>query len=267
MTDPNVPKPAWFTSTVHGAQEAARRIGQRARSLADLARARPGLTAGIAAAVLLAGAGTAVALGGLPDWEVFERLRARYSERASLRDLAREAREHPSDASAQVALGRAHFQRGHRRAGVRNYARALKLDPKVADEAMAADLVSCFGRREQGRAEALIARYKIAAAAKRLEPLTRAKSYRVRWGAVRTLERIGKASKREYVNAWIADLGSPECDVRRRAAEKLGEAGDRRAVEKLRAAKRHEEETTPWYKKNCIGDRAADAEKRILAKR
>ncbi len=252
------PKEAWAAPTMAKLRGYATRARQAVRR-------RPRTAALVAAGALVAVAGAAVAVRGLPDWEILEG--ARMVGKQGLKEAARQAREHPRDASAQKALGRAQFEAGHRRSGLRAYAGALSLDPRSADDVMAADLVSCYGRREQGEADALIARHKVVVAAKRLDPLASHRRHSVRWGAIRTLEKLGRATRSEYVRAWIADLDSPDCDVRRRAAEKLGEAGDRHALAKLRTARKHERDETPWYRSYCLGDRADEAERRILARR
>ena len=181
--------------------------------------------------------------------------------------LARRTREQPRSAAAWKGYGRALFDAGRRRAGLRAYGRALALDAGTADGTMVEDLLACFGRPQQPRAEALIARYRLARASDGLERLARHKRHSVRWGALRTLERLGKADKADYVQAWILDLDSPDCDVRRHAADRLGESGSRQALAKLRAARKKEDQETPWYRSACLGDRAEKAERRILARR
>jgi eukaryotic-like serine/threonine-protein kinase len=249
-------------NTLTGARAAGHRVGGFGRRVGAAARRRPWLAALVVLGVVAAGAGIAVAVGGLPEWA--EGLRPAPKD---LKALVRQARQHPKDARLQAELGRAWFKRGNRSAGVRAYGRALALDSGAGGRQLATDLASCYGHREQKSAEALIGRYRLVAAEPRLEELARSKHHSVRWGAVRTLEKLGRASKVEYVQAWILDLDAPECDVRRQAAAKLGEAGDRRALAKLRAVKKQEEEETPWYRSRCLGDRADQAEQRILARR
>jgi hypothetical protein len=69
------------------------------------------------------------------------------------------------------------------------------------------------------------------------------------------------------VNAYVADLSSPECDVRRRAMEKLGNIADRSALAAVRRAKAEDENTGGWFRGTCLGDRDAATEKAILARR
>ena len=89
----------------------------------------------------------------------------------------------------------------------------------------------------------------------------------MQWGAVRTLDRLDRGSKGYWETAYIADLDSPNCDVRRTAVDKLGAIGTRRAVAALREAKAEDERTGGWFKSRCLGDRPDDAEQKILARR
>lgn len=228
--------------------------------VAHAARGRPWIAVAVAAAVLAGGLGAAVALTQPGDSAFLDAIRP---QRADLRALARRARQQPRSAAAWKGYGQALFAAGQRRGGVRAYGRALALDAGSADGAMADDLLSCFGRREQRRAEALLVRYRMARAAGGLQKLARDARRPVRWGAVRTLERLGRADREDYLQAWVLDLDSPDCGVRRHAAARLGEAGDRAALDKLRAAKRKEDQRGSA----CLGDRAEKAEKRILARR
>lgn len=231
--------------------------------VAHAARGRPWLAAVAAAAVLSGGIGAAVALTQPGDSALLDVFRL---QRPGLRELARRTREQPRSASAWTAYGKALFDAGQRRGGIRAYERALALDPGSADGAVVEDLLACFGRPEQPRAERLIARHRLARAAGGLERLARDGRHPVRWGAVRTLERLGKADRNDYVRAWILDLEAPDCEVRRNAADKLGASGDRQALARLRAARKREE-AEPWYRPSCLGGRAERAEKRILARR
>lgn len=255
-------------ATLTRIRAAGARVGTGVRTVlaraAHAARGRPWLAAVAAVAVLAGGLGVAVAVTEPGDSTLLDHLRP---ERPTLRELARRTREQPRSASAWKAYGKALFDAGKRRAGVRAHGRALALDARAADGAVVEDLLACFGRPEQSRAEALIVRYRLTRAGDGLEKLARNKRHPVRWGAVRTLEKIGKADKADYVQAWMLDLDSPECDVRRHAADKLGDSGDRQALAKLRAAKKKEDGETPWYRSACLGDRAERAEKRILARR
>ena len=267
MSDQN-PIQIGAEATLTRIRAAGARVGTGARTvfarLAHAARGRPWLAVAVAAAVLGGGLAAAVALTEPGDSVLLDLIRP---QRSGLRELARRTREQPRSASAWKAYGKGLFDAGKRRAGVRAHGRALALDAGSADGGMVEDLLACFGHGEQGRAEALIARHRLTRAADGLEKLARNQRYSVRWGAVRTLDKVGKVDKADYVQAWMLDLDSPDCDVRRHAADKLGESGDRKALAKLRAAKKREDGETPWYRSACLGDRAERAEKRILARR
>ena len=62
------------------------------------------------------------------------------------------------------------------------------------------------------------------------------RNHRLRWNAVRTLEKMRKQP--DYVRAYILDLQYEDCSVRKRAAGQLGALGDRRAIPVLVEAKK-----------------------------
>lgn len=224
------------------------------------ARRRPRVTAGILVALAVAAGGaTWLAVQGLPDWTPF-------SPR-TLAEHVEHARANPRDARAQRDLGHAQWAAGRPIRALASYERALALDAGAADAELVENAVASFGRKEQDRAAALIAKHKLAAAAKGLEPLTRSPRYAVRWGALRTLQKIGKDPRPLWVNAYVADLSSPDCDVRRRAMEKLATIGDRSALAAVRRAKAEDESTGGWFRGTCLGERDVAAEKAILARR
>jgi tetratricopeptide (TPR) repeat protein len=184
-------------------------------------------------------------------------------------DLKQDVREEPNNAKARLALAHAQFSEGKREAAIRSYDRALTFDKDLDDETMYDNLAACFGTKEQGEAASVIARHKLAKMHNRLSRLTNDKHYHTRWGAVHTLEKIGKASRSDFVHAWVADLDSSECDVRRRAVEELGTKGDRHTLPAIHTARKKDIATkTGWlFKSTCLGDRAQEAEKKILARK
>jgi hypothetical protein len=227
----------------------------------ERARRRPLLASAAAAAVLLAAGGAAVALDLLPDVDLDP------FAPASLASASAEARAHPSDAAAQRDLGHALWAAKKRRAAVRAYGRALDLDASVADVELVAHLLASFGGSDQRRAEALIVEHQLVGAQGGLETLARSRAYGVRWGAVRTLDRIGRGARKYWEGAYILDLDSPKCEIRRAAVQKLGAIGTRRAVAALREARGDDEKTGGWFRSRCLGDRLDDAEQKILARR
>lgn len=164
------------------------------------------------------------------------------------------------------ALGHAEFAKGHVIAALKAYDRALSLDRAALDEPMRSDVVAAYFGKAQPAAQELVVRHKLVELTPRLERLTDDGDARVRWGAVSTLEKLGKTSKYDYRRALIADLDSPECDVRRKATERLGALGDQQAIPSLRLAKKKDRDATPWYKASCLGSRPDKAEKQILTK-
>lgn len=164
------------------------------------------------------------------------------------------------------ALGHAEFAKGHVLAALKAYDRALSLDHAAVDEPMRTNLAAAYYGKAQPAAQELIVRYKLVDLTPRLERLTDDGDSRVRWGAMSTLEKLGKTSKYDYRRALTADLESPQCEVRRKAIERLGELGDQHAIPTLRLAKKKDHDATPWYKATCLGSRPDKAEKQILTK-
>ena len=164
------------------------------------------------------------------------------------------------------ALGHAEFAKGHAIAALKAYDRALSLDRTAVDEQMRTNLAAAYYGKAQPAAHELVVRYKLVDMTPRLERLTDDHDAAVRWGAMSTLEKLGKTSKYDYRRALTADLDSPQCEVRRKAIERLGELGDQHAIPTLRLAKQKDHAATPWYKASCLGSRPDKAEKQILAK-
>ena len=164
------------------------------------------------------------------------------------------------------ALGHAEFAKGHAVAALKAYDRALSLDRTAIDEQMRTNLLAAYYGKAQPVAQELVVRYKLVELTPRLERLTDDGNAKVRWGAMSTLEKMGKTSKYDYRRALTADLQSPQCEVRRKATERLGELGDQHAIPSLRLAKKKDHDATPWYKASCLGSRPDKAEKQILAK-
>jgi tetratricopeptide (TPR) repeat protein len=219
---------------------------------------RVAVAAGVAI-VVVAGVGVAWSLDALPELDLFSP--------QTLAEARANARAHPKEADAQRALGHALYASKHRAAAVAAYRHALALDPAAADDRMVENLVASFGTAQQDEAEGLIWKNKLLDAQPKLEKLVGSRSHAVRWGAVQTLDRLKKGNVSNWETAYILDLDSPTCDVRRRAVDKLGQIGTQRAVKALRSAKAADEKTDGWFSSPCLGDRLQDAEKQILARR
>jgi len=223
---------------------------------------RPRLSIGLGAAAALAvAAGVYVAREGVPEVQVD------LFPPKTVAEARVAAREHPADADAQRALGHQLWKHRKRHAALGAYGRALALDPGAADGELVANLVASYGSRDQELAETLIWKNKLVAAQPRLEPLVKSPKRKVRWGAVHTLDKLDKGSKANWETAYILDLGSSDCDVRRNAVEKLGAIGTKRAVAALRSAKADDAKTGGFFRSRCLGDRLDDAEQKILARR
>jgi hypothetical protein len=234
-------------------------LAASARRLQDGARRRPALAAAVGVAALLALAAAGLALDAAPRLGPFGP--------RSLAGAQADARARPRDAAAQRDLGHALWAAKKRHAALDAYRRAIAIDAGVADRDLVAHLLASFGGADQREAETLIWKNGLVAAEDGLKRLVRSKVHAARWGAVRTLDRLGKGSKAHWETAYIADLDSPDCDVRRTAVEKLGAIGTRRAVVALRDAKGDDAKTGGWLRSPCLGERIDDAEQRILARR
>jgi hypothetical protein len=219
------------------------------------------VAAGIAggALVVAVAGGLAVAFDAVPDLELFAP--------PTLAEARASARANAKDADAQRELGHALFAAKHRGAGVAAYRSALSIDAGSADDRMIGNLLSTFGTRDQDVAEGVIWRNKLVGARERLEALVSSRSRGVRWGAVQTLDRLKVGARSNWETAYILDLEASSCDVKRRAVEKLGEIGTKRAVKALRAAKAADAKTDGWFSSPCLGDRLDDAERQIVARR
>jgi hypothetical protein len=236
------------------------RVAEALRRTAGWVRRRKLAAAIVGLGLVLAVAGgLAFAFDALPSFGLFAP--------KNLAEARANTRTHPGDASAQRDLGHALFAAKHPGAAVAAYRKALALDAGIADDRMIDNLVALFGSREQDEAEALIWKNQLVGAQKGIEPLVGSRRYGVRWGAVQTLDRLKKGSKTNWETAYLLDLESPTCDVRRRAVEKLGAIGTRRAVRALHAAKAADEKTGGWFRSRCLGERLEVAEREILQRR
>lgn len=219
---------------------------------------------GVGAAVLVAGVGAMVAFDAVP--EVVDDLHIAIAD-PSPAELREHLKKDPNDAGTRVALAHSLYAAKKRAAALREYDRALTKDKAAADAKLLENLVATFGKKEQGDAASIIVRHKLVDVEPKLDDLAKHPSYKVRWGALQTLERIGKASRADFVTAWIKDLDVKKCEIRQAAVENLGKEGDKRAIEAIRVAHKKDRESTPWFAGTCLGNRAEEAEKKILAAR
>ncbi len=190
------------------------------RRTAGWFRSRPRLSIALGAVAAVAvAAGAYVARQGVPEVEV------ELFAPKTVQEARAAAREHPADAAAQRALGHQLWSHKKRHAALLAYGKALALDRGAADADMIANLVAAFGTRDQELAENLIWKNKVVAAQPRLEPLVKSPKRKVRWGAVHTLDKLEKGKKANWETAYILDLDSPDCDVRRNAVESSARSG------------------------------------------
>lgn len=225
----------------------------------------PKIAIGAVAAVVLLGLIAVVMLPGGPDFE--DLAPGSLFGEPSFGEASERAAKNPKDADAQLALGHAAFKARRRAVALAAYENALVLDRKIADDTLYQNVVSCFGTKHQESAASLITRFHLVGIADRLDDLAKHESYGVRWAALQTLSRIGKASRADFVSAWIGDLDSKECDVRRAAVENLGKQGDPRALQAIRTARATDRQNPGWFGATCLGGLPDEAEKKILARR
>jgi hypothetical protein len=111
---------------------------------------------------------------------------------------------------------------------------AAKLDPAAVDrpEILAALEEELGGPRSQAAAD-LLGRIG-PSGVRRLVSATRSDSYRRRWAAVEGLKHIHQEDRVDLRDVYLADLKMKDCDVVKRAAGKLADLGDTRAIEPLR---------------------------------
>lgn len=234
------------------------------RSRIGQLRRKPLWIAGLAAAVLVVAAGAYLAIAGAPHWTPVMAIRDQLVK-PTIAELVERTKRDPTDGGSHLQLGHAWFEAKKRGPAVREYERALVQDRKFADEQLLANLVSCFGTPEQGDAASVITRFKLVEIEPKLDDLATDARYNVRWGALQTLEKLGKASRSDFVNAWIRDLDSQKCELRQAAVEHLGNEGDKRALAAIRKAKKKDQENRGWFGTTCLGGRPDEAERKLLA--
>jgi hypothetical protein len=111
---------------------------------------------------------------------------------------------------------------------------SAKLDPAAVDrpEVLEALEDELGGPRSQAAAE-LLGRIG-ASGVRRLVSAAHSDSYRRRWAAVEGLKRIHQEDRVDLRDLYLADLKMKDCSVVNRAAGKLADLGDTRAIEPLR---------------------------------
>jgi eukaryotic-like serine/threonine-protein kinase len=175
----------------------------------------------------------------------------------------------PADAELLLLRGEALHRLGQIGEGIEAYAAASAVAP--LDRVALRDLVQDLGRertladraarvlRDAGPAAlpAVLAVAKDGAPSQRLRALT-------------LLRDVGSEEQVDRVAAYGALLAEPDCDLRRAAAHRLGEIGDRAALPRLRELAAFRKETKGFLgmvsrSAACGASEAAEAAKRIEA--
>ncbi len=250
-----------------GLQKVSRSVSGAVQGIGAGVRRRPRIALAVGAVVLCAGVGTLIAFKGLPDSELLDSVAHTVVAKPTLAELSAKVKAEPKNASAWLELGHAQWDADKRLSAIASYDQALTLDKSLASGRVVDNLTSCFGEKCQPQAQKQLVDHKLTAAEGKLVELTASKRYGVRNNAVNTLERLGLASKVNYVAVYTLDLQSNDCEIKREAVEQLGKRGNKEAISALRAARKKEEAETPWYAFDCIGGRAQKAEQQILARR
>ncbi len=111
---------------------------------------------------------------------------------------------------------------------------SAKLDPAAVDHPDVLEMLEdeLGGPRSQAAAE-LLGRIG-APGVRRLVSAAHSDSYRRRWAAVEGLKRVHQEDRIDLRDLYLADLKIKDCNVVNRAAGKLADLGDTRAIEPLR---------------------------------
>ncbi|MGZ5958754.1 MAG: hypothetical protein ACXWLI_10115, partial [Myxococcaceae bacterium] len=180
-----------------------------------------------AVAVLLGGASAIRALRPIGR---AERALARGDSEAALSLLE------PLGRTAEVLVLRGRAQALAHRPGeaLASWEEAAKLDPSALESgAVLAVLAGELGGSRSQAAGDLLAR--LGGPGRRaLVVATRSEGYRKRWAAVEALRRVHAEDAIDLREVYLVDLRARDCDVVVRAAGKLADLGDARAIESLR---------------------------------
>lgn len=164
----------------------------------------------------------------------------KYLEAGELREAISvlvESRERtPKRADLALLLGEAYAQSGMRLRALSAYRQAMELDAAYRrDRDLVRRIVAMLAHGETaGEAGELLAQMGEVS----LDPLqeaTKSANSTLRWNAARVLRGMGQEP--DYVLLYILDLKHEDCFTRRRAAERLGGLGDKRAIPGLQEAR------------------------------
>ena len=119
----------------------------------------------------------------------------------------------------------------------------------AADGEVIRDLVATLDRKNAQSTIALIQQHAAGDAEALLIDNAKSKSYWLRWNSIQLLEAMGEGDEVDFVEAYLLDLTTANsCSTRKRAAQKLAELKDARALGPLRDAR-----TGNVFKNLCMG--------------
>ncbi len=147
----------------------------------------------------------------------------------------------PLDRTAEVLVLRGRAQALAHRPGeaLASWEDAAKLDPSALESgAVLAALAGELGGSRSQAAGDLLARLD-GPGRRALVEATRSDAVRKRWAAVEALRRAHAEDAVDLRDVYLADLRARDCDVVVRAAGKLADLGDTRALEPLREIAQH----------------------------
>jgi HEAT repeat protein len=222
---------------------------------------------GSAAVVLVAG-GYLVKRHGVPVISKPETGKSLAAEQ-SMKELRESAKSDPKDATVRLAMGHKLYKAKKHDAALRSYEYALDLDGKVGDEEMMRNLVASYrDPTTRAMAQQTIVSHKLVKIEDHLDDLASDADPEVRAAALATLEKLGRRSVDDELAALALDIKSPDCKVRQRAVERLGQMNDARALPIVKEAAQFDQKNSLWHKQiknTCLGDRAVFAERRLAA--
>ncbi|HUU01798.1 MAG TPA: adenylate/guanylate cyclase domain-containing protein [Myxococcota bacterium] len=135
-----------------------------------------------------------------------------------------------------------------------------KKDPtKLSESRVRADLVACLDQSNAGSIAEFISKTAFNQLQDELIAASRRKRYWLRWNAIHLLLKNGAADEVDLGYAYIQDLRyAGSCSSRKRAAKKLAEMKDTRALPALREAGKRS-----FLENLCMGDTLEDAIREI----
>ncbi len=164
----------------------------------------------------------------------------KYLEAGELREAISvlvEARERtPKRADLALLLGEAYAQSGMRLRALSAYRQAMELNGGYRrDRDLVRRIVAMLAHGETaGEADELLAQMGEVSLGS-LQEATKSANSTLRWNAARVLRGMGQEP--DYVLLYILDLKHEDCFTRRKAAERLGGLGDKRAIPALQEAR------------------------------